>query len=52
VDLIAEADWVIDWGPEHGEKGGTLMATCTLEELVKVKASHTGVALRAVLARG
>ena len=52
LDVIAEADWVIDLGPEGGVKGGAVVAACTPEELVKVKASHTGVALRAVLARG
>ena len=52
LDVIAEADWVIDLGPEGGVKGGAVVATCTPEELVKVKASHTGVALRPVLARG
>ncbi len=52
LDVIAEADWVIDLGPEGGVKGGAVVATCTPEELVKVKASHTGVALKPVLARG
>jgi len=52
LDVIAEADWVIDLGPEGGVKGGAVVAACTPEDLVKVKASHTGVALRAVLARG
>jgi excinuclease ABC subunit A len=51
LDVIAEADWVIDMGPEGGSEGGTIVAATSPEKLVKVKASHTGVALRPVLAR-
>jgi excinuclease ABC subunit A len=52
LDVIAEADWVIDLGPEGGVKGGAVVASSTPEALVKIKTSHTGAALRAVLARG
>ena len=52
LDVIAEADWVIDLGPEGGVKGGAVVAGSTPEALVQCKASHTGAALRAVLARG
>ena len=52
LDVIAEADWVIDLGPEGGVKGGAVVMGSTPEALVKCKASHTGAALRAVLARG
>jgi excinuclease ABC subunit A len=51
LDVIAEADWVIDMGPEGGSEGGTIVAATSPEKLVKVKASHTGVALRPVLER-
>jgi excinuclease ABC subunit A len=51
LDVIAEADWVIDLGPEGGVKGGALVAGCTPEELVRNAQSHTGVALRPVLGR-
>jgi len=51
LDVIAEADWVIDMGPEGGGAGGTVVAATDPVALVKVKASHTGVALRGVLAR-
>jgi excinuclease ABC subunit A len=51
LDVIAEADWVVDLGPEGGGGGGTVVAACTPEALVKHRASHTGAALRAVLAR-
>ena len=51
LDVIAEADWVIDLGPEGGDQGGSVVAACTPEELVRNPASHTGAALRKVLAR-
>ena len=51
LDVIAEADWVIDLGPEGGAGGGTVVAQAPPEGIVATRASHTGVALRAVLAR-
>lgn len=48
LDLIAEADWVIDMGPEGGERGGKIVA-CGTPEFVASKKSHTAVALRAIL---
>jgi len=51
LDVIAEADWVIDMGPEGGTAGGTVVAATDPVALVKVKASHTGAALRPVLVR-
>lgn len=52
LDLIAEADWVIDLGPEAGESGGRLVAEGTPEAVAAVKNSHTGRFLRSVLAGG
>ena len=52
LDVIAEADWVIDLGPEGGIGGGTLVAECTPEALAREPRSHTGAALAPVLARG
>jgi excinuclease ABC subunit A len=49
LDLIAEADWVIDLGPEGGEAGGQIIAEGTPEQVAQVKESHTGRYLRAVL---
>ncbi|MGF6569662.1 excinuclease ABC subunit A [Paraburkholderia sp. GAS333] len=51
LDVIAEADWVIDLGPEGGVGGGTIVAATDPEGLARVAASHTGAALRPVLAR-
>ncbi len=51
LDVIAEADWVIDLGPEGGERGGTVVAAGPPEALVGSASSHTGAALKAVLAR-
>jgi excinuclease ABC subunit A len=42
LDVIKTADWIIDLGPEGGSGGGTVVAQGTPEDLVKVKASHTG----------
>jgi excinuclease ABC subunit A len=50
LDVIAEADWVIDLGPDGGNGGGRVVAAATPEEVVRL-ATHTGVALQAVLAR-
>jgi len=50
LDVIAEADWVIDLGPEGGNAGGRIVAAATPEELVRL-GTHTGRALAPVLAR-
>lgn len=42
LDVIKCADYIIDMGPEGGDKGGTVIAMGTPEEVAKVKASHTG----------
>ncbi|MDT7518326.1 excinuclease ABC subunit UvrA [Rhodoferax sp. TBRC 17660] len=50
LDVIAEADWVLDLGPEGGNGGGRVVAATTPEDVVKL-GTHTGKALEAVLAR-
>ncbi|MFM8517572.1 MAG: excinuclease ABC subunit A, partial [Nevskiaceae bacterium] len=51
LDVIAEADWVIDLGPEAGAGGGRLVAQTTPQELARrTGRSHTGQALRSFLA--
>ena len=51
VDVIKSADWLIDLGPEGGDRGGRLVAAGTPEEVARVKDSHTGAALREILPR-
>jgi excinuclease ABC subunit A len=49
LELIAEADWVIDLGPEGGAQGGRIVAQGTPETVAKNKSSHTGRFLRKLL---
>jgi excinuclease ABC subunit A len=49
LDLIAEADWVIDLGPEGGEGGGQVVAEGTPEQVARNKRSHTGRFLNRLL---
>ncbi|NMM80283.1 excinuclease ABC subunit A [Acidovorax sp. SRB_14] len=50
LDVIAEADWVIDLGPEGGSAGGRIVAADTPEGVVR-RGTHTGAALAPVLSR-
>ncbi|MFA5577374.1 MAG: excinuclease ABC subunit UvrA [Tissierellaceae bacterium] len=49
LDVIKTADYIIDLGPEGGDKGGTVIGTGTPEEIVKVENSYTGQFLKRVL---
>lgn len=49
LDLIAEADWIVDLGPEGGSGGGRLVVQGTPEQVQATPASHTGAALAAFL---
>ena len=52
LDIMAEADWILDLGPEGGTKGGHLVAAGSPEELIKRhKHSHTGQALKDFMER-
>jgi excinuclease ABC subunit A len=51
LDVIKTADYIVDLGPEGGDKGGTLVATGSPEEVSKVPASYTGQYLRPILVR-
>jgi len=49
LDVIKTADWIIDLGPEGGDRGGEIVATGTPEEVAKVTRSYTGQFLRKML---
>lgn len=49
LDLISEADWVIDLGPEAGQRGGEIIAEGTPEQIARTKSSHTGRFLKRIL---
>jgi excinuclease ABC subunit A len=51
LDVIKTADWIIDLGPEGGNRGGTIVAAGTPEDVAAVPASHTGQFLKPLLAR-
>jgi excinuclease ABC subunit A len=51
LELIAEADWVVDLGPEGGDAGGSIIAEGTPEAIAKNRHSHTGRFLRELLAK-
>ena len=51
LDVIKVADYIIDLGPEGGDKGGTLVACGTPEEVAKVKKSYTGQYIKQELAK-
>ncbi|NLW21695.1 MAG: excinuclease ABC subunit UvrA [Tissierellia bacterium] len=49
LDVIKTADYIIDLGPEGGDKGGTVVATGTPEEIAQVEKSYTGQFLKKIL---
>jgi excinuclease ABC subunit A len=49
LDVIKQADWIVDLGPEGGEAGGEIVAVGTPEEVAHVDESFTGRFLRHVL---
>ena len=51
LDVIKVADYLIDLGPEGGDRGGRIVATGTPEEISQNPESHTGRFLRKVLER-
>ena len=50
LDVIKTADYIIDLGPEGGDKGGTIVVSGRPEDIVKAKASYTGQFLKPLLA--
>ena len=51
LDVIKTVDYIIDIGPEGGDKGGEIVATGTPEEIAEVKESYTGKYLKTILER-
>ncbi len=49
LDVIKTADWIIDLGPEGGDRGGRIVAQGTPEDVVRVKESYTGQFLKRIL---
>ncbi|GAM08506.1 uvrABC system protein A [Geobacter sp. OR-1] len=49
LDVIKTADWIIDLGPEGGDRGGEIVASGTPEELARITRSYTGQFLRKLL---
>ena len=49
LDVIKQADWIVDLGPEGGEAGGEVIATGTPEQVAEVEESYTGQFLRELL---
>ncbi len=52
LDVIKSADWIIDMGPEGGDRGGNVVASGTPEQLLRFKKSYTAQALERVLHAG
>lgn len=51
LDVIKQADWLIDLGPEGGDRGGTVVASGTPEEVAEISGSYTGNFLKPMLQR-
>jgi excinuclease ABC subunit A len=49
LDVVKTADWVVDLGPEGGDRGGEVVVAGTPEEVAAAAGSHTGRYLRKVL---
>ena len=51
LEVIKTSDWIIDLGPEGGDKGGKIVATGTPEKVALVKESYTGQFLQKILSK-
>ncbi len=51
LDVIKTADYIIDMGPEGGDRGGTVIAHGTPEEIAEAKGSYTGIYVKKMLAK-
>ena len=52
LDVVKSADWVLDLGPEAGDRGGRIVACGTPEQVARSRKSHTARYLRPLLADG
>jgi excinuclease ABC subunit A len=52
LDVIKSADWIIDMGPEGGERGGHVVASGTPEQILRFKKSYTAQALEKAIRSG
>jgi excinuclease ABC subunit A len=52
LDVVKTADWVIDLGPEGGERGGELVVCGPPEQVIASRSSHTARALARVMRNG
>ena len=52
LDVIKTADWIVDLGPEGGDRGGEVIATGTPEQVARVARSYTGQFLKKLLTKG
>ena len=51
LDVIKTVDYIIDMGPEGGDKGGTVIAKGTPEQVAETEGSYTGIYLKKILER-
>jgi excinuclease ABC subunit A len=49
LDVLKTADWIIDLGPEGGERGGNVVASGTPEEIAAIESNATGRFLKTVM---
>ena len=49
LDVIKTADYIVDMGPEGGDRGGTVIATGTPEQVAEEKRSYTGIYIKKML---
>ena len=49
MDVIKQADWIIDIGPEGGRKGGQILSTGTPEQVAKSRKGYTPKFLRQII---
>jgi excinuclease ABC subunit A len=51
LDVVKTADWIIDLGPDGGDRGGEIVATGSPEDVMRNAKSYTGIAMKAEMKR-